>query len=268
MPTAQNSYTNQRRNSSKALVPYDGQRPYGSTPNWTMPGTPSDPLMSSQGFYAGNSNSFKNLFSKLKSKFNATGGKGSLSSLTNPDNYAWNKGSGIQAFGKNLGKGANIIGGIVQGANALQGLGDYNSAESANEDLINDIEVSALGNPLLSSYLTSDQLNLLGDVRQGRYDSGADFGDFSEGMGQGLPQAIPSAILGFATGGIPGAIIGGVGSLLNSGINGMNEVAVQNSAELQALYQALQDAEMQYKSMRRPNFTGLGIQQQYQNMYM
>jgi hypothetical protein len=132
---------------------------------------------------------------------------------------------------------------------------------------MSDIRVSAMGNPLLSSYLTSDQLDLLRQIKSGTYDDNAGLDNFAEGAMSGLGDAILPTLIGGVTGGIPGAIIAGVGSLANSGIDNLSETSGENTSELQALYQALQDAEMQYKSMKRPNFTGLGIQQQYQNMY-
>lgn len=180
------------------------------------------------------------------------------------------KGAGLQLFGKNVGKGFNVASTAIHAADALSGWSDYQKTQDANEDLMSKIRLSAMGNPLLSSYLTSEQLNLLGDVKSGRYDTSADFSDFSDfvdGIQGNLGQAIPATLTGLVTGGVPGAIISGAGTLINSGIDNLSTASGQNTAELQALYQALQDAEMQYKSMKRPNFTGLGIQQQYQNMY-
>jgi hypothetical protein len=177
------------------------------------------------------------------------------------------KGAGLQLFGKNVGKGFNIASTAMHAADALSGWSDYQKTQGANEDLMSKIRLSAMGNPLLSSYLTSEQLNLLGDVKSGRYDTSADSSDFIDGIQSNLGQAIPAALMGLVTGGVPGAIIGGAGTLVNAGIDNLTTASGQNTAELQALYQALQDAEAQYKSMKRPNFTGLGIQQQYRNMY-
>jgi hypothetical protein len=176
-------------------------------------------------------------------------------------------GPGLTLFGKNVGTGANILSGIMQGIDFAQGVSSFNDAQSNSDDLLSDIRTSAMGNPLLSSYLTSDQLNLLNDIRSNRYGNSVGADDFFEGMGSGLGDAAMSALGGLAVGGLPGALIGGIGTLINSGVDNLSETTNENTAELQALYQALRDAEMQYKSMKRPNFTGLGIQQQYQNMY-
>lgn len=209
--------------------------------------------------------SLKDAFAKWKGKASGFGNK--AAGLIDPDNYGWSKKGGLKAFGKNVGKWGNIAGGVLQGVDAAQGIGDYMDTVNSNEDLMSKIQVSAMGNPLLSSYLTSDQLNLLSDIQLGNYNTEADTGDFLKGAVSGIGDAIIPTLTGLAVGGIPGAVIGGAGTLINSGIDGTTASAGQNTAELQALYQALQDAEMQYKSMKRPNFTGLGIQQQYQNMY-
>ena len=128
------------------------------------------------------------------------------------------------------------------------------------------ILASAASNPLLSSYLTSDDLSLLGKLQRGNYDSNAEFGDAFSNLSNLLSGAGTGALTG-AAGGLPGILIGAIGGAINSGIDNMNSTTSQNTARLEALYQNLLDAEQQYKSMKRPNFTGLGIQQRYQNMY-
>lgn len=226
------------------------------------------------GAGAGNTGAggLKGAFAGWKDKASNFGAK--AANYIDPNAYSWGKKSGLTftnpSTGKvtSLGKWGNIASGIMQGVDAAKGISDYQNIKTDNQDLMSDIQVAAMGNPLLSSYLTSDQLDLLGDIQGGRYDaSNAGADTFLSGAVGGIGQAVPAALIGGLTGGIPGAIIGGVGSLVNSGIDSLSSEAGQNTAELQALYQALQDAEMQYKSMKRPNFTGLGIQQQYQNMY-
>lgn len=237
-------------------IPDTGYRWYNSAnlgPDW---------LDGTSKASAGPRAKLKNWFSQTKNK-----ASGAVNKVANPANYGWSKTGGLKAFGKNIGKGANIAGGVIQGIDALSGIDNYADTIDSNEDLLSKIRVSAMGNPLLSSYLTSDQLNLLGNIQNDAYGTGATPEDFFKGTLSGLGSAVPAALLGLALGGIPGAVIGGGGTLINSGIDNLSSAAGENTAELQALYQALQDAEMQYKSMKRPNFTGLGIQQQYQNMY-
>lgn len=269
MPTAQNSYTNRRRQNSQ-MAPYDPvQAGWSYTPNWTVGGGAGATASGTAPSGMGN---LKNAFAGWKNKASGFGAK--AANYIDPNAYAWGKGSGLTftnpSTGKvtNLGKWGNVASGVMQGIDAAKGISNYQDVKTDNEDLMSDIQVAAMGNPLLSSYLTSDQLDLLGDIQDGRYNaSNAGIDTFLNGAVGGLGQAVPAAAMGFITGGIPGAIIGGAGSLINSGVDSLSSEAGQNTAELQALYQALQDAEMQYKSMKRPNFTGLGIQQQYQNMY-
>lgn len=188
-------------------------------------------------------------------------------SWLDPDNIKWGKGTGLNIKGVPIGNIANVAGGVIQGADALMGIGDYVNSQADNDTLMSHIRTSAMGNPLLSNYLTSDQLNMLGAIQRDTYRDEAGLDDFFKGAVGGIGKAIPATLLGLATGGGVGAAIGGLGSLANSGIDALTTASGENTAELQALYQALQDAEMQYKAMKRPNFTGLGIQQRYQNMY-
>lgn len=213
----------------------------------------------------------KDLFPKLKTSFNNNFGY----SFRSPDSTGWGsnlttgtaKGPGVTAFGKPIGTYANVGNAIMQGVNAAQGISDYSKGQSDIDSLVNDIKVSAMGNPLLNSYLTSDQLSLLNKLQRGTYDTGADMDDFMSGLASdGLTGAVQGAMSG-AIGGLPGMAIGAIGGLVNGGIGGLSNANDQTEAELQALLTALQNAEMQYKSMQRPNFTGLDIQQQYKDMY-
>ena len=179
----------------------------------------------------------------------------------------FDKGKGLSIAGKNVGKYVPWGVGIYQGLDALGGLSEMSDLNADADTLTSQILTSAAGNPLISSYLTSDDLTLLGKLQRGTYDTSADLGDATSNLGNLLSGAGMGALSGLA-GGIPGAIVGGIGGLINSGIDNMNAETSNNTARLEALYQNLLNAEQQYKSMRRPNFTGLGIQQQYQNMYM
>ena len=182
-------------------------------------------------------------------------------------NFGWSKGSGIKAFGKNVGKWGNIAGGAIQGIEALGNLQDLNESQSTTDDLIGDILNSANANPLVSSYLTPDQLSLLRQVKRGVLDPETEFGDFLPDDMSDFGDILKDAGLGLAIGGIPGAFIGGIGGAINSGLSGATEDQSQQNAELEMLLQALEDANMQYQSMKRPNLPALGIQSRYQNMY-
>lgn len=206
-----------------------------------------------------------NAKAELGNFFGGNGGTLGLSMA--PEGFDWSSKTGLKAFGKNIGKAAPWISGGLSALNMASDLADYANVQADNNELMSQIQASAMSNPLLSSYLTSDQMNLLNRIRRGGYDDNAGLDNILGGVVKGLPSTLLSTGIGALTGGVPGAIVGGVGGLLTSGTGALANASSQNTAELQALYQALQDADAQYRSMKRPNFTGLGIQQQYQNMY-
>lgn len=279
MPTSKNSYTYRRKQNAGMPTVYDPTvAGWGYIPNFTIGGTASAGTGTGAGAGASTagaagtaSGGLKGAFAGWKQKAAGLGDK--AAAYIDPNAYNWTKSSGLKFTnpntGKvtNLGKWGNVASLAMHGIDAAKGISDYNEAVSNNEDLMTRIRASAMSNPLLSSYLTSDQMNMLNSIRTGSYnasDAGVD--TFLQGAAGGLGDAALGAVMGIP-GGLPGIIIGAAGGLINAGIDNQSQIAGQNSAELQALYQALQDAEMQYRSMKRPNFTGLGIQQQYQNMY-
>ena len=176
----------------------------------------------------------------------------------------WNKTSGIQPM--RLGNIANVGSGLMYGTQAISGLSDISNNTRESRDLQGDILKEAMANPINSSFLSSDQKVLLNKIRRGNYSLDGDNG-IGEGVLSGLGNTLMGTVTGGLTGGIPGAIIGGIGGLVNSGISGYSNAQQRNIGELEALYQALADANAQYQTMKRPNFTGLGIQQRYKDMY-
>lgn len=182
-------------------------------------------------------------------------------------NFRWSPSQGAQLFGKNMGGIANGINAGIQGIQAVQGINNLSNSTDELEDLLNEIVIASSSNPLVNSYLTPSQKSLLQKVNRGKFDTSVDFGDFIPQDLSGLGDVLLSTGGGLLTGGVPGAIIGGVGGIVNAGLDNANSEQARQIAELEALLMALEDADMQYQSMKRPNFTGLGIQQQYQNMY-
>lgn len=174
--------------------------------------------------------------------------------------------TGLNIGNFNVGKWSNIGNAAMQGIDAIGGLSEMSDLNADADTLTSQILASASGNPLLHSYLTSDDLALLGKLQRGNFDASGDFGDATSNIGNLLSGTL-SGVASGALGGLPGMLIGGIGGLVNSGIDNINSATSNNTARLEALYQNLLNAEQQYKSMRRPNFTGLGVQQRYQNMY-
>lgn len=195
------------------------------------------------------------------------GGKSFMGLSLAPEGFDWSSKSGAKLFGKNIGKAVPWITGALGAVDAASGLADYANVQEDNDALMSKIQALSLANPIASSYLSSDQMALLNKIKRGGYSDDASIEDVFGGVVKGLPSTLLNAGLGLASGGVPGAIVGGVSGLVNSGIDSLSSASSENTAELQALYQALADAEAQYRAMKRPNFTGLGIQQQYQNMY-
>lgn len=168
----------------------------------------------------------------------------------------------------NVGKVAPWIQGGVSAAQALGGISDYTKNTSNYQDMLGDVLREYNSNPLANYYLTNAQKSDIRKLEKGYSNTGkADGGDFFKGMGSGLGEAVPAALLGLVAGGVPGALVGGIGSLVNSGISGMNSAVAQDTADLEALYQTLVDANAQYNSMKKIPMAGLGLQQKYVNQY-
>ena len=125
--------------------------------------------------------------------------------------------AGLTIGGKNLAPISNIATAGYQGINAIKNIDENSKAEQDRQSLLSKIKSSAAGNPMLSSYLTSDQLSQLGKVKRGYYDNtGYDFdlGGTLGGIGKG-------ALTGIA-GGLPGMVIGGIGGGINSLLKSKN----------------------------------------------
>lgn len=173
--------------------------------------------------------------------------KAGAGGLMNPQ-FDWNKSSGLQGWGKDLGGYMNIANTAIQGLNAAQGLGNIADAQRSGTDLQSDILVEAMNNPTASYDLSADQQRLLDKLRNGSYDSEIGLDDVN------LLGALGNAGMGALTGaggGIPGMIIGGLGGLINSGIGDIASAQNRSNAELQALYTALQESNQNYRNMRK-----------------
>lgn len=189
----------------------------------------------------------------------------------------FNEGFGGKPFkldGKTLGSVANkavtYAPAAIEGFKALGNLSDYDEASDAVDDYVSKINALASGTPMLDSYLTADQLSQLRKLQRGSYDTDFNMSDaFSnplsllKGAGQGALTGLPALLTGNP---IP-LLIGAGGGAMNAGIQNATQGYEDDLATLEELYNALQHASQDYKSMRRPNFQGLGIQRRYQDMY-
>lgn len=189
----------------------------------------------------------------------------------------FNEGFGGKPFkldGKTLGSVANkavtYAPAVIEGFKALGNLSDYDGASDAVDDYVSKINALASGTPMLDSYLTADQLSQLRKLQRGTYDTDFNMSDaFSDpmallkGAGQGALAGLPALL----TGNFLPMLIGAGGGAMNAGIQNATQGYEDDLATLEELYNALQYASQDYKSMRRPNFQGLGIQKRYQDMY-
>ena len=266
------------RDSAGALnsnvVPYGYDVGPTYTPNFTIAGTPSANVGAAPKSKVGGwfdtvkgvgSNILGDIMFPVDNFFNPNAGGGVSYGLGTKSTGGLGK-AGLNLGKHNLGRYATGVSGIMQGLDAIGGFSEMSDLNKDADDLTNQILASASGNPLLHSYLTSDDLALLGKLQRGNFDASGSFGDATSNIGNLLSGTL-SGVASGALGGIPGMVVGGIGGLLNSGIDNVNSATSNNTARLEALYQNLLNAEQQYKSMRRPNFSGLGIQQRYQNMY-
>lgn len=190
----------------------------------------------------------KNQMMSVQTDGNGTGGKG-LKGLFNNIKSKWNKDTG---FTGKLSPYINTGLGIMQGAQAIGGLSNIGQNVSNIDDLKAQILNSYSSNPYANSMLTSDQLNAVRRLKRG-YKSADKPGinDVLAGIGSNLPSILLNTGLGLATGNV-GAIVNGVGSAINSGIQGYNNAQSQQLSELENLYGSLVNAEQQYRSRINP----------------
>ena len=210
------------------------------------------------------------LFGGLRGKFSGLnnislrnllkGGK-----IGDPELLGWDAKKGVSLLGGNVG---SLYTGGKALADTFGTLQNYNRMANVDKetgDIKSEILASATSNPLVSQYLTQDEISLLNKIKRGSYNpEGTDFGSQMRATGMG---ALKGGLTGLVAGGVPGAVLGALGSAFKSGSEARTNAKSQSNEKLEALLQSLNDASAQYKSMRRPNFTGLGIQNRFQDMY-
>lgn len=175
--------------------------------------------------------------------------------VTNRD--LWTAKGGIDGIGGL----ANLGGGIYHAMNSLNGISNLGSTNSDNRDLARDIKMSALSNPLATTYLDANQKRLLRQLQNGTFDNKSNrtaTSDAFSGILKDSPKLLKNVLLGFVSGGTPGAIIQGLGTAANSGISAANASKEDRASELQALYDQLSNAERDYNNQRRSYYATNG----------
>ena len=158
---------------------------------------------------------------------------------------------------------ANIGGGIYHGINALSGLNSNASSQKDLESLKRDITL-ATTNPMYDMYLNAADEKLLREMNNSN--TSGNWTAAGNNIMNSIPQALLNAGLGFLTGNIPGAVIQGIGTLANAGIQGYGQGTEEQYNKLQGLYDKLQRANDDYRSMKRPRgLRQAGLQSQYFN---
>lgn len=214
-----------------------------------------------------NANSKSWLFAGLSGLRNKFGQGKSLTSLKMPQLKGLGKdirATQLWDGGPKISTAANTISGIYQGGKALKGLYENSMKDVDYNSLKNDISTQIASNPMYDMYMDASDEKLLRQMRNGTLPD--NWSNAATGAAQGIPQAAGAAILGGLTGGVPGALIGGIGSLVNSGIQGYGQGTDQANAKLQGLYGRLKQADEEYRSMKRPaGLRRAGLSSQYFN---
>jgi hypothetical protein len=185
---------------------------------------------------------------------NAKGGnpgglKGLFGNIAGGAKNAWSNVKAGKGIVPSFAKEANIGAGVTAALNAIQGISNYQAAAQDTDDLVAEILQSAASNPNIRYDLSSDQLQTLRKLQNGTYDTSGDF-ELSHLLGN-LGETAAGAGIGFLTGGPLGAVLGGAGGLVNGISSGMVGNQEQITADLQGLYEALYESEMNAKAMRR-----------------
>ena len=184
--------------------------------------------------------------------------EGMFGKLSNPQlDYNWKSTvgangvktpAGLQAFGKHLGGVATGLNTARQAIDIFGNLQDMGNAKDEGDDLVSEILASSYNSPTIQYDLTSDQLDLLRELRNGNYDNSLDLGDVN--VGGVLGGAGMGALSGLA-GGLPGVILGAIGGAGSSLTKNLASARDRNNTELEALYQAVLDSEQQNNAAKK-----------------
>lgn len=246
-------------------IPNSGDPLFGYTDYGSIPGA-----FNTEATAAAKGGKLGGFFGSLKGKFSGLnnislrnllkGGK-----IGDPELLGWDYKNGLSLLGGHV--GTLYTGGkaLADTFGTLQNYNKMANVDKETEDIKSEILANAISNPLASQYLTQDEISLLNKIKRGNYNpEGTDFGSQVSATGLG---ALKGGLAGLVAGSVPGAVLGALGGAFKSGSEARTNAKAQANERLEALLQSLNDASAQYKSIRRPNFTGLGIQNRYQDMY-
>ena len=251
-------------------IPNSGDPLFGYTDYGTVPGAFNTGTTAAAAASAAKGGKLGGFFKGLRGKFSGLNNI-SLRNLLkgrkigDPELLGWDSKKGVSLLGGNVG---NLYAGgkaLADTFGTLQNYSRMTNVDKETGDIKSEILANATSNPLASQYLTQDEISLLNKIKRGSYNpEGTDFGSQMSATGLG---ALKGGLTGLIAGGTPGAVLGALGGAFKSGSEARANAKAQANERLEALLQSLNDASAQYKSMRRPNFTGLGIQNRFQDMY-
>ena len=200
----------------------------------------------------------------LRGKFGAgksIGGNGLNLSLKGANNLLKDVGQ-TKLGGMKLGNIGLGLYGAKQGLDLFNEANNLNASYTDLEDLRKSAISSAYANPMVNSYLNSEDQRTLRQLRNGSFGQQNPVGAAAGGAVKNLPDALKSALVGYlVSGGNPfGAILGGGSSLIKGGMKGISDTNTEKANRLQALYSNLRAAEDDYNYMRRPaNLRSAGL---------
>lgn len=181
--------------------------------------------------------------------FDTESGKlsGVVDDIANPQ-LDYNTKTGLKGWDRNLGSYWTAAQLALQGYGAVQDLQNAGDSRERSEDLISDIVAASYNSPTIQYDLAPDQLETLRKLRDGDYETDTDLGDLDL---LSVLGDVGMGVLGGIPGGIGGMVLGGLGGLGTSLANDYANAQGRQTAELEALYQAVLESEKQHNDLRK-----------------
>jgi hypothetical protein len=172
---------------------------------------------------------------------------GLYSKLSNPQ-FDFDPKSGLKGWGKNLGGYWTAGNAALRGLDIVTDLGKNSETLDRAKDLASDITLSAANSPTIQYDLNADQRRLLRELQRGDYNAMGGSKDIDI---MGILGDTAMGALSGAPGGWIGALIGGGLGLADSVIGDLSSGTDRNTAELEALYQAVLESEQYHNQLRK-----------------
>ena len=191
----------------------------------------------------------KGKFFKEGGFFDSKSGKfgGVVGGIANPQ-FDYDTKTGLKGWGRNLGNYWTLGQMALQGYGALQDLQNAGDYRDRSEDLMSDVVSASYNSPTIQYDLAPDQMETLRQLRDGDYETGTDLGDLDL---LSVLGDVGMGVLGGIPGGIGGMVLGGLGGLGTSLASNYSNAQSRQTAELEALYQAVLESEKQHNDLRK-----------------